>query len=98
MTIYNYEKLFLRYMKLEYLAATSSLNFWRELLQKEVNSNVLINRGEEITKCYTRIQDVATKILEISPNDIKFYYKYANFLKMIVNNEQEAEKLFDHAA
>jgi len=42
-------------MKLEYLAATSSLNFWRELLLKQVNSNVLINRGAEITKCYTRI-------------------------------------------
>lgn len=74
-------------MKLEYLAATSSLNFWRELLQETVNSNVLIHCGSEISKCYARIQDAAAKILEISPSDIKFYYKYANFLKMIVNNE-----------
>ena len=36
--------------------------------------------------------------MEISPSDIKFYYKYASFLKMIVNNEQEAEKYFDLAA
>ncbi len=41
---------------------------------------------------------MAAKILEISPSDIKFYYKYASFLKMIVNNEQEAEKYFDLAA
>ena len=74
-------------MKLEYLAATSSLNFWRELLQKTVHANVLMSCGAEISKCYSLIQDVASQILEISPSDIKFYYKYANFLKMIVNNE-----------
>jgi PAS domain S-box-containing protein len=41
---------------------------------------------------------VAKLIMEIYPNEIKFYYKYANFLKMIINNEQESEKMFDHAA
>jgi PAS domain-containing protein len=41
---------------------------------------------------------VAKQILDIYPNEIKFYYMYANFLKMIVNNEQEAERLFERAA
>lgn len=42
-------------MKLEYLAANSALNFWRELLQKNVDSQVLIDRGADISLCYTLI-------------------------------------------
>jgi hypothetical protein len=74
-------------MKLEYLAANSALNFWRELLQKNVDSQVLIDRGAEISQCYALIQDVSQKIIKLWPNEMKFFYHYANFLKMIVNND-----------
>lgn len=34
----------------------------------------------------------------MSPNEIKFYFQYALFLRQIVNNEQEAQALFDKAS
>jgi hypothetical protein len=74
-------------MKLEYLAANSALNFWRELLQKNVDSKVLIDRGADISQCYALIQNVSKDIIKLWPKEMKFFYHYANFLKMVVNNE-----------
>lgn len=77
-------------MKLQYLAANSALGFWRELMQKHIDSTILQKRGEEISKYYERIQNVVGQLQAIFPNEIKFFYQYALFLKQIVNNEQEA--------
>ena len=46
---------------------------------------------------YSKIQDVAQKLLKIYPNEIKFLYRYGLFLRNIVNNEYEAVNNFEKA-
>jgi len=77
---FNYEKLFQRYQFYEYLTTYSALCFWRELLQKQINASVLQEKGQQISKFYEIIQDVAVKLQAIYPNDIKFFFRYGNFL------------------
>ena len=84
-------------MKLEYLAANSALNFWRELLQKNVDSQVLIDRGADISLCYTLIQNVSKDIMRLWPNEMRFFHHYANFLKMVMNNEMQASQVLEKA-
>lgn len=85
-----YFRLYSRYIKFSYFAANAALNFWRELLKNNINSQVVINRGNEISKLHTTIKDIAHEIMRISPNDIKFLISYAAFLWQIVHIEQEA--------
>jgi hypothetical protein len=43
--VYTYEKMFLRYQLYEYLTTFSAMCFWRELLSKQINAQVLQERG-----------------------------------------------------
>ncbi|TNV87907.1 hypothetical protein FGO68_gene9941 [Halteria grandinella] len=94
-SVYRYEKFFLRYQLLEYVTANSALKFWRELLQKSIDANALQLRGAEISKNYERIQDVAAEIMKIYPNEIKFMFRYAHFLQKIVNNDYDGLALLE---
>ena len=86
-----------RFTKLQYLAANSALNFWKELLQRHIDAQVLQKRGAEISRYYEKIQNVVQDLQKVFPNEIKFFHQYAIFLKQIVNNEQEAEVQVDKA-
>lgn len=54
-------------------------------------------KGIEISKNYARIQDVASAISKLNPNDIKFLHRYGFFLKQLVNNEGDALMIFEKA-
>ena len=58
----------------------AALCFWRELLQKQINASVLQEKGSHISRYYEQIQDVAKKLQAIYPNEIKFFFRYGNFL------------------
>ncbi|TNV87993.1 hypothetical protein FGO68_gene6410 [Halteria grandinella] len=96
-SVYNFEKLYQRFTKFSYLAANSALNFWRELLKKNIESQALIDRGSEISRIHTKIKEIANEIISINPNDIKFLLGYASFLWQIVHTEQEAQFVFEKA-
>ncbi|TNV87946.1 hypothetical protein FGO68_gene6125 [Halteria grandinella] len=95
--MYRYEKDFQYYALLEYVTANSALGFWRELLQKNIDSQQMQKRGSEISANYAKIQDVSQVLLKIFPNEIKFLYRYGIFLKQIVNNEFDALTMFEKA-
>lgn len=44
------------------------------------------------------IQDIAKKLLAIYPNEIKFYFRYGNFLLKIIHNEYDALENFRMAS
>jgi hypothetical protein len=79
------------------MTANSALGFWRELLQRNIDSEVLQMKGFEISRNYDYIQDLAKSLMKINPNNIKFMLLYARFLKQIVNNDQEALINFEKA-
>ena len=70
-----------RFTKLQYLAANSALNFWKELLQRHIDGQVLQKRGAEISLYYEKIQNVVKELQRVFPNEIKFLHQYAIFLK-----------------
>ncbi|CDW84462.1 pas domain s-box family protein [Stylonychia lemnae] len=93
--IFKYEKYFQQYSLLEYKTAYAALLFWRELLQKNVDSNVLQERGAEISENYQKIQELANKLIQIYPLEIKFYFRYGTFLYQIINNAYDALTYFE---
>ncbi|TNV87908.1 hypothetical protein FGO68_gene2105 [Halteria grandinella] len=95
--VYKYEKLYNKFYRLQYFAANSALNFWRELMQRSIDSYVLQVKGSEISRYFEQIQDVVTKMHEMQPDNISFLIDYSIFLKQIVNNEMEALVQFERA-
>ncbi|TNV87925.1 hypothetical protein FGO68_gene15701 [Halteria grandinella] len=85
----EYNKSFLKFQKNEILAARATLNFWRQLLQRDFDAQVLQQHGFEITRCFARVTDAAQEINRISPGDIKFHFRLGMFLIKIINNEYD---------
>ncbi len=56
------------------------------------------DKGSEISRYYEIIQEVATKLQHIYPNEIKFLYRYGNFLLEIIHNEYDAIENFNKAS
>ena len=54
-------------------------------------------RGNEISQCYEAIQDVAKKLNKIYPDEIKFLFRYGNFLLKIIHNEYDAVECYERA-
>eukprot|EP00347_Sterkiella_histriomuscorum_P001449 403371996 len=93
--IYKYERYFQSYQILEYETALSAYRFWRELLQKEIDSEVLQQFGAQISENYEKIQQLVDKICKIYPQDIKFFFRYGTFLFQIINNAYDALVYFE---
>lgn len=89
-SVFYYEKLFQRYQLYEYLATYSAQCFWRELMQKQANACVLQVKGSLISRYYEEIQELSQQLQAISPNEIKFFFRYANFLLFIIHNEYDS--------
>jgi hypothetical protein len=53
--VYQYEKLFQKYALHEYITANSAMNFWRELLSKNINATSIQLRGSDISRNYSKI-------------------------------------------
>jgi hypothetical protein len=64
---------------------------------KQVNASVLQEKGSLISKFYEQIQDIAKELLVIYPNEIKFFFRYGNFLMYIIHNEFDALEQFQMA-
>ncbi|TNV87875.1 hypothetical protein FGO68_gene16168 [Halteria grandinella] len=95
--VYKYEKLYNKFQRIQYFAANSALNFWRELMQRTIDTHVLLTKGSEISRYYEQMQQVVKQLLEIFPDNISFVIEYALVLKQIVNNQQEAIMQLDKA-
>ena len=59
---------------MQYLAANSALSFWKELLQKHIDAQVLQKRGGEISRYYEKIQNVVLELQRLYPNEMKFLH------------------------
>ncbi len=79
-----------KYLLYEYLATYSAQCFWKELLQKQVDAKILQFRGAEISNYYEIIQKIAVELQKIYPDEIRFMYRYGNFLLQIIHSEYDA--------
>ena len=71
------------------------LDFWRELEQENPNVQKLLYLGSKITVQADTVKSLYTKLYELNPNHIKMLEMYGNFLRNILNDRFESQKLFD---
>jgi hypothetical protein len=66
----------------------------KQLLQKQVDAEVLQFRGSEISHYYETIQKISIELQKIYPDEIRFLYRYGNFLLQIIHSEYDALENF----
>lgn len=73
------------------------LDFWRELLEDNPDIQKLQSLGSKITNNVEHTNDQFKKLNDMNPNNIKCLQIYGNFLKDIVNDEQEGVRILEKA-
>ena len=73
------------------------LSFWRELLETSPDIQKLQSLGSRITNQVEATNTQFRKLSEMNPNHIKCLQIYGNFLKDIVNDYQEGQKILEKA-
>lgn len=73
------------------------LDFWRELLETNPDIQKLHGLGAKITKNVESTSEMFQKLKEINPNNIKCLQLYGNYLRDIVNDVQEGERVIERA-
>jgi len=73
------------------------LNFWRELEQATPNVQQLLLLGSKITVQAETVKDSYSQLCAINPNHIRTLKIYGNFLKDIMNDNFEAQRIIEKA-
>lgn len=73
------------------------LEFWRELLEDNPDISKLQGLGSRITSSLDSSEESFNKLMNINNNHIKCLEIYGYFLKDIVNDANEAQKILDKA-
>jgi len=93
----KYEKHLHRYNSLLKVAAEAAMLYWKELASKSVDAKALQQRGLEVSLSYEKISALASRLSELSPNDVKFFLSYGAFLKEVINNDIDAQIYLERA-
>lgn len=72
------------------------LDFWKELLEENPEIQKIENMGSKITQTVEQVREQFYKLREIYSNHIKCLEIYGYFLKDIVNDDIEGEKILDN--
>lgn len=71
------------------------LDFWRELLEDNPDIQKLQTLGSKITNTVESTGVQFKKLNELNPNNIKMLQIYGNFLKDIVNDDLEGQRILE---
>ncbi len=73
------------------------LEFWNKLLEETPDVQKLLLLGSKITNTVEKVSEEFTKLEEMNPNHIKCLQSYGYFLKEIVNNDTEGNRIIEKA-
>lgn len=71
------------------------LEFWRELLEENPDIQKLQNLGSKITNTVEETSDIFKKLNEMNPNHVRCLDIYGNYLKEIVNDDVEGQRILE---
>eukprot|EP00331_Platyophrya_macrostoma_P019490 CAMPEP_0176470080 /NCGR_PEP_ID=MMETSP0127-20121128/40245_1 /TAXON_ID=938130 /ORGANISM="Platyophrya macrostoma, Strain WH" /LENGTH=784 /DNA_ID=CAMNT_0017864311 /DNA_START=1009 /DNA_END=3359 /DNA_ORIENTATION=- len=95
--IVHFQNKFVLFQNFIEKAVNYHLDFWRELLEDSPDIQKLQNLGSKITN-QVEVTRTQFKVLnEMNPNHIKCLQIYGNFLKDIVNDDQEGQRILEKA-
>lgn len=89
--VYDFEKYFQLFEKQIINTANNCLSFWKELVDKRLDVNKIHDFGVQISKSYSSVFKITTKMLDSFPNHMLLLKIYAYFLSDVMNNEEEAQ-------
>ncbi|CAD8089671.1 unnamed protein product [Paramecium primaurelia] len=78
-------------------SVTLHMEFWRELLEENPDIQKLQSLGSKITNTVESTSDFYKKLQEMNQNHIKCLQVYGNFLKDIVNDDVEGQRILEKA-
>src|SRR5690349_11854860 len=76
-------------------AVNMQLDFWRELEQTHPNVQKLLSLGSKITIQGDIVKTSYTKLSELNSNHIRMLKLYGNFLKDILHDKFEAQRVLE---
>jgi len=79
-------------------AVNQQLEFWRELEQINPNVQKLLSLGSKITAQADIVKTQYSKLHEINSNNLKMLNMYGNFLKDIMNETFESQRILEKAS
>ena len=71
------------------------LEFWRELYEENPDIQKLQNLGSKITNTVEETADIFKKLNEMNPNHVRCLDIYGNYLKEIVNDDVEGQRILE---
>ncbi len=71
------------------------LDYWRELEQTSPSVQKLLLLGSKITISTDHVRDSYNKLYEINSGNIRMLKMYGNFLKDIINDSFEAQRVLE---
>ena len=93
--IVNFQNKFVEFQSSIEKSVNLHLEFWRELLEESPDIQKLQLHGSKITNNVEITTEQFKKLNEINPNHLKCLHIYGNFLKDIVNDDIEGQKILD---
>ena len=97
MDIYRFESLYVDF-ELEIENSTSCcLEFWKELLKKNIDVNRLHNYGVQLSGIFVKITKIVDSLNAIYPQHIGMLKTYSLYLREVMNNESQALELYSRA-
>jgi len=93
--IVHFQNKFVQFQSAIEKAVDLHLDFWRELLEENPDIHKLQNLGSKITNTVETTTTQFKKLVEINPNHIKMLQIHGNFLKDIVNDDIEGQRILE---
>jgi len=93
--IVYFQNKFVEFQAIIEKAVELHLDFWRELLEANPDIQKLQGLGSHITHSVEETAEQFRRLNDINPNHIKMLQIYGNFLKDIVNDENEALRVIE---
>jgi PAS domain S-box-containing protein len=95
--IVHFQNMFVAFQAALENAVELHLDFWRELLEANPGIYKLQSLGSMITHSVEEISERYKKLNDINPNHIKMLQSYGQFLKNIVNDDVEGQRVLEKA-
>lgn len=71
------------------------IDFWHELDQLNSSTQKLLVLGGKITAIVDAIKESYIKLLELNPNHVKLLVLYGDFVKHILNDNVEGQRILE---
>ncbi|EAR98621.2 PAS domain S-box protein (macronuclear) [Tetrahymena thermophila SB210] len=91
-----FQKRFIEFQEIIDKSVQLHLDFWKELLEENPEIQKIENMGSKITSTVEQVKDQFQRLRDIYSNHIKCLEIYGYFLKDIVNDDIEGEKILDN--